>query len=287
MRPYDHLVVGLSLCLLACSQAVEPAEAVTSDIDTQSHSATTTSVQEAAGHHEGMIEIPGGSFEFGVTEEYFQAFVRSGNINFPGMIEETRQGLVVPPQQVELGTFYLDEFEVTNESYLDFLKATDYRSDGSKDFLKSWTNGVPPDWAAMFPVVWISQEDAAAYCRWLGKRLPTEQEWEKAARSDDGRHFPWGNDRPERETTNFRTVQAEPFGNRPADRSPYGVYDLGGNVAELTATTVRVRGVDRVVVRGGSFKSGARETLVYYRNLAMSPEERAEHIGFRCAADPE
>ena len=146
-----------------------------------------------------MIEIPGGEFTFGMEEDHLKHWVSSGNIYFQGIEEQYRKELVIPERQVNLETFYMDRFETTNKEYKEFLDATGYKPANTDNYLKEWTeNGSYPDWTENFPVVWVSRDDAMAYSRWRGKRLPTEQEWEKAARGTEGLYYPWGNNPPQK-----------------------------------------------------------------------------------------
>jgi len=234
----------------------------------------------------GMVPVHQGLFIYGTTEEEFQLLVRSRTINFPGLEENLRKMFEIPPQTLALPLFYVDRFEVTNEEFWEFITATAYRPENGNDYLKHWQGRTKfPDWAATFPVVWVSQTDAQAYCEWNQKRLPTEEEWEKAARGDSGARFPWGDTPPTGETSNISTDRLEPVGNRPEDRSQYGAYDFAGNVSELTSSTIQGRFGKKVLIRGGCFRSGADESATFYRRAIRGPDERAEHIGFRCVAD--
>ena len=231
-----------------------------------------------------MIEIPAGEFTFGMEEEHLRHWVTAGNIYFQGIEEQYRKELVIPERKVMLDTFYIDRFETTNQEYAEFLDATGYEPADKTDYLKNWTaNGRYPDWAETFPVVWIPKEDAEAYFRWKRKRLPTEEEWEKAARGEKGLYYPWGEPHPKRETTNISSKKLEMVGNRPLDASPYGVYDMGGNAAELTAS---VTDAGRVITKGGSITSISRNCRTYGRAIVRDSSFRGESLGFRCAADP-
>ncbi|MFQ5739731.1 MAG: formylglycine-generating enzyme family protein [Acidobacteriota bacterium] len=232
--------------------------------------------------HAGAVRVAGGPFLFGASERQIKFYISHSTMNFPGMVESIRRTFVTPQRNESTPDFYLDQFEVTNQQFAQFLEATDYRSEERKDFLKHWNGNEVPDWAATFPVVWVSLTDAQAFCRWRGARLPTEVEWEKAARGGDGRYFPWGNVVPTRDRANFGSRQAEPVGNRPQDLSPYQVYDMGGNVAELTETIVQAGGVERVVVRGGSYLGQAREMLTCHRDISARANTRRANLGFRC-----
>jgi formylglycine-generating enzyme required for sulfatase activity len=232
------------------------------------------------------VQVPAGPFIFGATEQQVDAFVNSSRINFSGMIEQTRSLFVTPPQLIELPAFLIDQFEVTNRQFQAFVKATSYRPDDPEEYLEDWlTPEQYPSWAADFPVTWVSQSDAEAYCSWRGGRLPTEQEWEKAARGEKGNLFPWGSELPHYDIANYATERMEPYGNRPQDISIYEAYDLAGNVAELTSTIVERDTGPAVAVRGGSFNAARRELLTFYRAF-ISEKSRNRFTGFRCAHDP-
>jgi len=241
---------------------------------------------EAADRIAGMEKVPAGLFVYGATEEEFSLIVGRRTINFPGMEERLREFFVIPPQSLNLPLFYMDQFEVTNQDFREFIVATGHQPTDRSNYLKHWKSADEfPDWAASFPVVWVSQQDAEAYCSWRGKRLPTEQEWEKAARGFSGKRFPWGDTAPAGEA-NVATDKLEPAGNRPEDLSPFGIYDLAGNVSELTSSAIEGRFGPKPIVRGGCFKSGRSGAASFYRRSNEGPDDRAEHIGFRCVADP-
>ncbi len=232
---------------------------------------------------DNKFKIPTGPFLFGASETQFQLYLRRSRVNFPGMEDRLRKLFVIPQRSVSLPEFHIDQFEVTNRQYADFLLDTKYRPTNTIDYLNHWSEEtIYPEWASTFPLVWVAQEDAQAYCEWSGGRLPSEEEWEKAARGTEGAYFPWGNIVPTPEQANFNTDQVEPAGNRPADKSPYEIYDMGGNVAELTSTVIKDNGEIKVVVRGGSFLGRLREMLVYQRTQRLLRGERRANVGFRC-----
>jgi formylglycine-generating enzyme required for sulfatase activity len=201
-------------------------------------------------------------------------------------------------RDVYLDGFYIDKFEVTVSRYARFLKTTG----GLK----------PPDYwpeaslasAGEMPVVGIDWHDADAYCRWAGKRLPTETEWEKAARGADGRRFPWGNDEPTLARANFGKSSDSPYegalspvGIHDAGNSPFGVADLAGNASEWVADwfsqsfvsgdTRNPKGPesgDGKVIKGGGWDDPP-DRLTSTRRMYASPSTRSADVGFRCAID--
>ncbi len=276
------LMVGIVLALMAgCTTGAEQKVAA----ERQGASLPSAEAVETKTPAVPQVRVPAGKFTFGTTEEQFQSYLTHSLINFPGMIEKLRKSFIIPARQIDLPEFKIDQFEVANEQYRQFVAATGYQPADITSYLKQWTGKATyPNWAGTFPVVWISQEDAQAYCKWRGGRLPTEEEWEKAARGTDGRMFPWGNTYPSRDTTNFGfgTTRAEPVGNRPDDKSPYDVYDMGGNVAELTASIEKGGPEPLTVMRGGSFVSGGRDAATYKRTRLPAPSVRSETTGCRC-----
>lgn len=204
-----------------------------------------------------------------------------------------------PRRELYLDAFYIDRFEVTTGRYAKFLAAT-----GSSHPPEGWDD-LDLARGGDLPVVGVDWNDAVAYCRWAGRRLPTESEWEKAARGNDERRYPWGNDTPMPDRANFQNAAPEAYdgglarvGTHEAGRSPYGVHDLTGNAAEWVAdwysesfpvAAVRnPKGPDSGeghVIRGGG-RFDPLERLTVTRRMHGNPDLRGEDIGFRCARDP-
>ena len=204
-------------------------------------------------------------------------------------------------RSVYLDDFYIARYPVTNQQFQRFLEVTGYwPSDAeAKRFLSHWRGKRFPRGMADHPVVFVSWLDAQAYCRWAGRRLPTEAEWEKAARGTDGRKYPWGKAKPTAEHANFGRARASttPVGSSPAGATPFDIYDMAGNVGEWCEDTDDPRFYlngpernprnttgqgERCVVRGGGWMYDARSLRTYARQ-SFQPTYRIGAVGFRCA----
>jgi formylglycine-generating enzyme len=201
-----------------------------------------------------------------------------------------------PIHKVFLDSFYIDKFEVTNGRFAKFVEAI--QSEPPWGFADKETPVTRSDQ----PVRWVNWMDAIGYCLWAGKRLPTEAEWEKAARGPDGRVYPWGNDPPTPAHAVFGLKEGSDtvsvIGNRDKGRSPYGVHDLAGNLYEWTTDWYDeefysknpainpkgpVEGTAKVQ-RGGSYINGAYRLRSSFRTKG-DPTEHDPNVGFRCAQD--
>jgi len=217
----------------------------------------------------GMVYVPGGELMMGnnAGDEYER-----------------------PAHQVSVKPFFIDRHEVTVEDYQKFVAAT------RRDAPRGWPNGVPPPGAARRPVTGVTWDDAVAYAQWAGKRLPAEAEWEFAARSADGRRYPWGNDwRPgyaNADTTSINHLAD--VGSHSAGASPFGALDLVGNAWEWTANdlTAYPRGQlkielagDLKVIRGGAWSSNREVATTTYRRGYPARGSDYSNTGFRCAKD--
>lgn len=243
-----------------------------------------------------LVPIPGGTFIMG---------------DAAGEPEER-------PRTATVQSFRFMRFEVTNAEFAAFVATTGYVTDPERTgrgwvWAGSWREVSGADWRNPtgpssliagnedHPVVQVSQRDAARFCRHYGMRLPSELEWEFAARGTDRRRFPWGNDPPTQEGeahfANFGTVACcalndsdgfattAPIGSFPRGRSPFGIEDMAGNVWEWTADPVA--GADgQVALRGGGWGNNPYCLRVSYRH-GNPPDIGLDMVGFRCAADAE
>jgi formylglycine-generating enzyme required for sulfatase activity len=211
-----------------------------------------------------------------------------------------------PEHKVFLDAYYMDMYEVTVGQYEEFLETTSF------DPPPSWTTMAQPPYENR-PVVNVDWKDANNYCKWAGKRLPTEAEWEKAARGTDGRMYPWGNDPPNQLRANYGKEKWDnhnalvPVGQLKDGQSPYGIYDLAGNVWEwvsdwydpnyyATSPSKNPQGPETgkyKVWRGGSWDLAAGNLRSSRRDFNIpstadydSPAYRNFNSGFRCAKSP-
>ena len=202
-----------------------------------------------------------------------------------------------PIHRAFLDSYYLDKFEVTNGRFAKFVEAI--QSEPPWGFADKET----PLLHAERPVRWVNWMDAMGYCLWAGKRLPTEAEWEKAARGTDGRTYPWGNDPPTPSHAVFGLKEGgadtvSPIGNRDKGKSPYGVHELAGNLYEWVTDwydeqfytknpAINPRGPAEgtaKVQRGGSYINNPYRLRSTFRTKG-DPTEHDPNVGFRCAQD--
>jgi serine/threonine protein kinase len=206
-------------------------------------------------------------------------------------------------RKVHLDAFYLDRTPVTNRQFKAFVDVTGYRPKDAERFLSHFRFGKIPPGQEQHPVTYVSWEDARAYAQWAGKRLPTEAEWEKAARGTDGRKYPWGRADPGAHRAHYGNARSGPVpvGSFPEGASPYGILDLAGNIWEwcedfddpsfyLDGPEHNPRNTRRgeralLVMRGGSFMYEARSLRCFARR-SLEAHYRFADGGFRCARTP-
>lgn len=238
---------------------------------------------------EGMVLVPAGEFLMGSTPAEIEAVKKefSGRALYKDYSFEAE----VPKRKVNLKAFYIDTYEVTNRKYKEFIKETGHSAP------QTWSGGNFPADSPDNPVLYVNLEDAAAYATWAHKRLPTEEEWEKAARGSDGRIFPWGNqfeqDKAATADSNLEFIEhglckvstGNKVGLAPGDISPYGAHDMAGNSREWT-TTLDPAHKDMAVVKGASWVDLNITARAAYREY-VPVEARSHIITFRCVKDAE
>lgn len=218
---------------------------------------------------ESVVFVPAGTLLMGSDEELYSA-----------------PRWYMPAHEVEVAAFSIDLYEVTLGQFERFVSETDYEPEA--EWKKFWDEGHDDR-----PVVQASYRDAEAYCAWAGKRLPTEAEWERAARGPKNLSFPWGDGwRPGWSNTQEREQGApDAVGTNPGDMSGFGVYDMAGNVAEWTAQNLYPYPgspaddpdfpTDFRAFRGGNFNLRGEVMPLWLR---MGAREGAQvWTGFRCA----
>jgi formylglycine-generating enzyme required for sulfatase activity len=238
-----------------------------------------------------MVTVPAGRFWMGTDRQRLE---RAG-VGWEGWFEDE-----LPYHQVYLPQYGIGRYPVTNAQYEAFVRDTGYEAP------LHWDGDVAPQGKRDHPVVYVSWHDAMAYCQWLSERtglayrLPSEAEWEKAARGTDGRLWPWGDARPTARLCNFKgnVGDTTPVGRySPAGDSPYGCADMAGNVCEWTRSIDRpypyrsndereaAGGDEPRVQRGGAFYSTVRYCRCAYR-VGSNPLDRDRYFGFRAVLSP-
>lgn len=276
----------------------------------------------------GMCLVPGGRFCMHVRHNS-SPWVEGACY---GSVEH-HQDKRHPSQYFWLSPYAIDRTEVTNQQYLEFLQAAQYCPADLTNFLKLW--GRPagaerqpwkwqmPEGKSNHPVVYVDLDDARAYARWAGKRLPREEEWQYAAEGPDGRFWPWAHAQDVREELiehsqypippgqsnswqnnadpkfcNTRSGDTTPVDRYPQGASPFGCLDMAGNVWEWTESERDDGHTRYAIIRGGSYlfvpgsvwynASGAQPNACHEKMLLMYPGlDRCETIGFRCVKDVE
>lgn len=244
---------------------------------------------------DGMVEIPAGDFDFVVGGVQIEGQAWAGvDVQYPWE-SDPRRG---HRRRMAMRRFFIDRTPVTNAQFKDFLDASGWRPRDAHNFLRHWRGDAPVPGSERQPVRWVALEDARAYARWAGKRLPREWEWQYAAQGTDGRAYPWGDawrDDAVPVPCLERTMRApDDVDAHPAGASPFGVLDCVGNLWQWT-DEVRDDHTRAAVLRGGSLYRP--QTSHWYfpqalrldqhgKLLLMAPcKDRSGGIGFRCVLD--
>jgi formylglycine-generating enzyme required for sulfatase activity len=243
----------------------------------------------------GMVRIPGSEFIFKVRGTEIEGSVDPGvDVQYPWEDSPRR----FHEHRMQVKPFFIDRSPVTNAQFKQFLDASHYTPRDAQNFLRDWKNGSYPQGWDNRPVTWVSLDDARAYAKWAGKRLPHEWEWQLAAQGTDGRAFPWGDQWdaaavPAPDTG--RTMRGpDPVDAHPRGASPFGVMDMVGNVWQWTDEYADEH-TRAAIVRGGEYYQPQGSMWYFpqaYRNdehskvLLMSPSyDRSGGVGFRCVRD--
>ncbi|MCE5174921.1 MAG: SUMF1/EgtB/PvdO family nonheme iron enzyme [Bacteroidales bacterium] len=252
---------------------------------------------------QGMVAIPAGIFSCGSYR------IGDSFISYP-------ENLTAKGEKVSMKKYYMDKYPVTNIEFKAFLDATGYQPNDTTNFLKHWKNHQIPQGQGRYPVIYVTLEDAKAYAKWAGKRIPTEMEWQYAAQTDQGNEWPWIQKTPVKREEEFITNTLSvwklkgidenrcnlgngllyPVGKYPKGRNPYGLYDLVGCVWQLTSDVYDNTTYRYIMVKGGSYflptssfwyvQGGPRELNFRQYLLRVSPSfERKSTVGFRCVKD--
>ena len=243
-----------------------------------------------------------------------QVYVPAGSVRMGGLDVHADDRDELPAHTVSLDAFWIDKLEVTNAMYMLCVQA------GACSPPKNWASDTRSSYFNNpefkdYPVIRVTWEQASIYCAWAERRLPTEADWERAARGDDFRNYPWGDELPDERYANFNRLVKDTsrVGSYAAGASPFGALDLAGNVWEWVADLYGIEyykvspgdnptGPDTSstslrVIRGGSFQDEWIDLRVSKRGEALGPNPNARYndpsrdgeysskIGFRCVAD--
>jgi formylglycine-generating enzyme required for sulfatase activity len=237
-----------------------------------------------------MILIPAGEAIFGTgpDEPYFQ-----------GSLTDMEK----PQFRANIPEFYIGIYSVTNEQYFKFVRETGHHPpEQSAAGIPIWKDGKYPEEKAKHPVVCVSWHDARAYCQWAGLRLPTDLQWEKAARGIDGRIYPWGNEWDEKKCRNFNNKGSETtcaVDDYPDGVSVFGIFNMSGNVWEWCEDWYESRAYERYerndlsppatgqskLLRGGSWHGDTPIPFRCAARISRDPSDTAPWTGFRCVRE--
>ncbi len=272
-----------------------------------------------------MTYVTGGEFSMGFTEAQFDTWVEICARRQPNCRREDLAALIQEAHRVAVDGFWMDRTEVTNSQFALFVQATEYRTEIERNQAGGMLTGFDStdqtegvDWRhpggltgidglEAYPVVLVTRDDAAAYCKWAGGRLPTEAEWEYAARGPEDRIYPWGNQFVAEDANfcdkNCRARDADksaddghadtaPVGSYPSGTSWCGALDLAGNVWEWVTASARAyfavpdgstpdaAPAESLLLRGGSWSISG---LAWPLRFPQMPHYSRDDAGFRCA----
>ena len=257
--PFSLLLLALPT-LSACGPSEPPRDAT-------NEAAPSALAPEPMKIPAGMVLVPGATFKMGLD----------GGSKSEG-----------PAHEVSVGSFLMDKLEVTSAESRDCVEHKQCPPPGEGEFC----NGLRPE-RDKHPINCVDKEAAAAFCEYRGKRLPTEAEWELAARGTDGRLYPWGDTLPNQDLVCWKRLEEKlgtcEVGSHPAGASPYGVHDMSGNVFEWTSSPFCRYGEAcdgaQLTGRGGSWGSANPANMRATARAGGAPNHQRDLLGVRCAKD--
>jgi serine/threonine protein kinase/formylglycine-generating enzyme required for sulfatase activity len=235
----------------------------------------------------GMVYIPSGKVQLGASETRLRqhAMTLEDLKDNPDKVE-TFVGLCQrePLQQVTVGGYWIDRYEVTNAQYANFVRATGYPPPDN------WKGPAPPPGSENRPVSGIRYRDADAYAKWAGQQLPTIAQWSRAFRGDDDRLYPWGDVWSSERANEYLNPgfdgTTSAVDATPRDVSPFGVFNLVGNVSEIVRERITEAGQTATVIKGSNAMSQGDVFGAAPVQLPLIPEDfTTEQIGFRCVIE--
>jgi formylglycine-generating enzyme required for sulfatase activity len=308
------LIISMSIVLVACGTDV-PSVVQSEPTDSAAVTATSTTLPTIAPTTESVI-TPSSENMTGHNSSIDgmpQVYVPAGDVRMGGL-DVHADNDEMPAHTVSLNAFWIDQLEVTNAMYLLCVQAgeCDPPANWASEKRSSYFNNQT---YKDYPVIQVTWEQANTYCGWAGRRLPTEAQWERAARGDDFRTFPWGDEPPSEIYANYNRLVGDTsrVGSYAAGASPFGALDMAGNVWEWTIDYFSTQyyassplfnpsgpidsANNRRVIRGGSYQDEWIDIRVSKRGSALGPNPNAvyedplrggEHsskIGFRCTSE--
>ena len=311
------ILLLLSLILAACQATPTSASVITEAVPETNAPATEKAIPSPTSTSSPVVTATPDTIRISPKDGMTQILIPAGTFVM-GAMDVYRENDEQPPHEVTLDAYWIDQVEVTNGMYELCVNSgecrppKELRSDNRQEYFGN------PEFRD-YPVVYVTWFDADVYCQWAERRLPTEAEWERAARGDDKRNYPWGDELPNEFNSNSLNIVGDTtrVGSYAEGASPFGVLDLAGNVWEWVAdryqpnyygesplenpqgpSAEEVQNLYRVI-RGGSFQEDGIFLRLVNRSFFEGPNPRADQkteeyygkstnrIGFRCAQNGE